>query len=118
MSNINDLAVCAVWLRQFVHVRGYAEAMPSLCRAYAEAMPSLCRAYAEPTPSVLGVRCGHGRGFTRTRGGSAARHIRCSEADGRGGLIVRSVLHTLCNPRSHPLSATVSVWLTLHVECL
>ena len=24
MSNINDLAVCAVWLRQFVHVRGYA----------------------------------------------------------------------------------------------
>ena len=40
------------------------------------------------------------QGFARTDGGSTARHIRCSEADGRDGLIVRSVLHTLCNPRS------------------
>ena len=44
------------------------------------------------------------QGFARTGGGLAARHIRCSEAEGRGGLIGRSVLHTLCNPRSHTRS--------------
>ena len=49
------------------------------------------------------------QGFARTRGGSATRHTRCSEADGQSVHSVRSVLHTLCNPRSHTLRTTVPV---------
>ena len=58
------------------------------------------------------------QGFVRTGGGSTARHIRCSEAEGRFAPIVRSVLHTLCNPRSHTLSATVPVCVGCPVKPL
>ena len=43
------------------------------------------------------------QGFVRTGGGSTARHIRCSEADGRDGLIGHYVLHTSCNSKPDPL---------------
>ena len=58
------------------------------------------------------------QGFARTDGGSTARHIRCSEADGRDGLIGHNVLHTLCNPRSHTLRTTVPVCVGCPVKPL
>ena len=56
--------------------------------------------------------------FTRTGGGSTARHIRCSEADGRLDPIVRYVLYTMCNPRSHTLRTTVPVCVGCPVKPL
>ena len=53
-----------------------------------EAMPS-CLVHAEATV----------QGFARTGDGSTARHIRCSEADGRSARIGHFVLYTLCNPQ-------------------
>ena len=58
------------------------------------------------------------QGFVRTGDGSTARHIRCSEADGRLDPIVRSVLYTLCNPRSHTLRTTVPVCVGCPVKPL
>ena len=64
-----------------------------------EAMPRRCRACLVDVVATF-------QGFTRTGGGSAARHIRCSEADGQSVLSVRSVrsvLHTSCNSKPDPL---------------
>ena len=75
------------------------------------ACPTLCRACPVCVVATF-------QGFTRTGGGSTARHIRCSEAEGRDGLIGHNVLHTLCNPRSHTLRTTVPVCVGCPVKPL
>ena len=62
----------------------------SLCMF--EAMPRRRQAYLSDVMATV-------QGFTRTGGGSTARHIRCSEADGHCVLSVHYVLHTSCNSK-------------------